>query len=321
MSDELISIIVPCYNSEKTILRTLRSIAEQNYTNYEVIIVNDGSSDNSEKVIKEYIRENDKYRYIFQTNKGVSSARNNGIANANGDYIAFVDADDIIDNQFLNILYRSLNKYDVDISCSRYVNVNIDMDHIKNDVQMQGIKCNSVAIIEKYMHKRTEKFSFGSCLYKKSIIIENRIEFPEKLKYGEDSQFIGEYLAHCNRGGYFNECELYGYTIQMDSVMHNNWTWQRTDNITAMENIVKYWKQVGVETPFEEYMIARVIWGIAKDFAGHDRKSLRRLEAEYKVKESMKYMMKYGDEISIRVSSLLYIINPVLFAMICHLYK
>ena len=91
----LVSIILPCYNSEKTILQTLESIENQTYPNIEIIIVNDGSSDNTEDIVKKFMSmSKKKIHYIMQSNAGVSAARNKGIHSANGEYIVFLDSDD-----------------------------------------------------------------------------------------------------------------------------------------------------------------------------------------------------------------------------------
>ena len=91
---ELISIIIPCYNASKTLARTLNSIREQDYKNLEIIIVNDGSSDNTLEVATKYSTIDSRIRVITQDNAGVSVARNNGLHNANGSLIMFLDADD-----------------------------------------------------------------------------------------------------------------------------------------------------------------------------------------------------------------------------------
>ncbi|HAB66354.1 MAG TPA: glycosyltransferase family 2 protein, partial [Firmicutes bacterium] len=108
-----ISIIIPVYNGEKFIEDCINSILKQTYSNYEIVLVNDGSVDKTREIIESF--DNEKIRLFNIENNGVSNARNFGIEHATGDYILFVDADDKIDNKTLEILINKQKEYDVDI--------------------------------------------------------------------------------------------------------------------------------------------------------------------------------------------------------------
>lgn len=118
--NDKISIIVPVYNLEKYIERTLTSICNQTYSNIEVIVVDDGSIDNSYGVICEYAKKDSRVVLIHQENGGVTSARLNGVKNATGDWIGFVDGDDIIDEDMYELLINNAKKYDAKISHCGY---------------------------------------------------------------------------------------------------------------------------------------------------------------------------------------------------------
>ena len=107
------SIIVPVYNMEKYISKCLDSIFSSTYKNYEVIIVNDGSTDKSDEIIKTYIEKNRNIIYIKEENMGLSTARNNGVSKATGDYIIFVDSDDYIEEKLLENLELNIDNNDV----------------------------------------------------------------------------------------------------------------------------------------------------------------------------------------------------------------
>ncbi|HAV4804452.1 TPA: glycosyltransferase, partial [Acinetobacter baumannii] len=94
----LISIIIPAYNASKTICKTLESLIKQNRSDFEVLIIDDGSTDDTYEICRDYINQKENFKLIKQKNKGVSSARNLGLRNASGDYIVFMDADDILSN-------------------------------------------------------------------------------------------------------------------------------------------------------------------------------------------------------------------------------
>lgn len=179
----MISIIVPVYNVEKYINRCVDSILAQSYVDWELILVDDGSTDNSGKICDDYAKENIKISVFHKANGGVSSARNLGITKANGDYITFIDSDDWIDSDYLENF------------------------KLGNDLSLQGIQngCHIVMyepkdIIETpgayYLYKG---YVFGPVckLYRRDVILRHKIYFDESLSFGEDILFVMEYLVHC----------------------------------------------------------------------------------------------------------------------------
>lgn len=315
MSGIEISIIIPCFNAEKTIINTLNSINAQTYKNFEVIIVNDGSKDNSEEKIKRYICENPsiKINYFFQENRGVSVARNEGIRKACGKYITFIDADDLYHPRFLELLYNALVTEDADIVCCQYRIINFK-NAFEKEMQKTEIKIliSKEELLDKYIHKRKSHFSFFNAIYKKNIIEEQKVQFPVGIKFGEDTEFICKYLVHCSKG-VFLEKELYGYLMHEQSAMHTKCDWARTDNLKAIQNVIDYWGKNSACTDFAEYMFSRALWACAKDFIFEDRKLFMKLQQEYDLRHAMKVMAKYGDEITIRLSGIAFLINKYLF--------
>ena len=122
MKDYLISLIIPCFNAAKTLPRTLNSVREQDYKNLEIIIVNDGSKDNTLEVATKYATIDPRIRLITQENSGVSVARNNGLRNATGEYIMFLDADDNYTTPYaISNMMKRLQETGADMSvCSCY---------------------------------------------------------------------------------------------------------------------------------------------------------------------------------------------------------
>ena len=119
-SKALISIIVPIYNVEKYLRQCLDSIQNQTYQNFECLLINDGSPDNSADICREYVSKDSRFRYIEKENGGVSSARNLGIEHSKGEYITFIDSDDWVDSDYLEVLYTALIDENADISVSTY---------------------------------------------------------------------------------------------------------------------------------------------------------------------------------------------------------
>ena len=110
MEDELISIIVPIYNVEKYLRQCLDSIQNQTYQNFECLLINDGSPDNSADICREYVEKDSRFRYFEKENGGLSDARNHGIRQSKGSYLTFVDSDDWLENDALQLLYGALEK-------------------------------------------------------------------------------------------------------------------------------------------------------------------------------------------------------------------
>ena len=125
MQENLISIIIPTYNNEKEIERCLKSIITQTYTNIEMIVINDGSTDSTQSILEKYAKKDKRIKILFQDKQGVSNARNYGMKYAKGEYLAFVDADDWIEETMYEKLMKKMQEYDCDIvRCNYEVNIN-----------------------------------------------------------------------------------------------------------------------------------------------------------------------------------------------------
>lgn len=194
----VLSIIVPAYNAEKTILRCLSSISEQNYNNYECIIVNDGSTDSTEKVISQFTEHNKKFRLINTDNGGVSRARNIGISIAFGEYITFVDSDDMLIPGSLPQLMKRMENESPDILIFGYERERADKIHswgtLNNSADLTArIDC---ALWAKALQYGLLDTCWGK-IYKKSTV-EN-IKFNEQMNLGEDTAFVLSALCVANK--------------------------------------------------------------------------------------------------------------------------
>ena len=118
--NELVSVIVPVYNTENKLKKCINSVTNSSYTNLEIIIVDDGSEEKTALLCNQLKQQDKRIKVIHQKNKGVSCARNKGIDIAKGEYITFVDADDYIDEKMIKVLLTNLRKYDADISMCKY---------------------------------------------------------------------------------------------------------------------------------------------------------------------------------------------------------
>lgn len=174
-----LSIIVPIYNTELYLKQCINSILDQDYTNFELIIVNDGSTDNSEQICMEFVKKDKRIKYFYKTNGGLSDTRNFGISKAKGKYIAFVDSDDMINKHFCSLMMGSLKKYDADIiSCNYKDFYNYDFDitekqHLENECCFD--KDN---IIKEYFSPTQNQIFINvwSKIYKASLFDEIKFE-------------------------------------------------------------------------------------------------------------------------------------------------
>lgn len=189
-----LSVVIPAYNCEKTIAQTLDSLIGQKSKDLEIIIVNDGSADNTEGICKEYCDKYENIKYFYKENSGVSDTRNIGIDNATGKYIAFLDSDDAWDkNYYDDDLNKQLKEEEYDIfafsSCFSDMDFNIT-EYVK--IEEEILIDRKDKAVDRYYHH------FSSFIYKYSFLRKNNIFFCNKVRYGEDELFRSQclYLAH-----------------------------------------------------------------------------------------------------------------------------
>lgn len=222
--DDFISIIVPCYNAGKAINELLDLLLNQTYKKYEVILVDDGSNDNTKDVINTFIYNNgceNMYHYYYKENGGVSSARNFGIEKSKGDYIVFLDSDDVIVPTMLEDLVINLFENDSDLvisnaSIKKGENVTELPIAIKeNEVNRYQLMVSIFSSVEAYK-KYDFMYNFGRSvcckLYKKSIIDNNNLRFDNRMFLFEDGFFNLNYLKYANKVSYILN-SLYVYKI------------------------------------------------------------------------------------------------------------
>ena len=200
-----ISIIVPVYNGEKYFAECIQSILDQSFTDIEVIVINDGSTDGSLPLIKGSAQNDSRVVVINQKNKGVSAARNAGLSKARGDYIMFVDADDYIARKDALELLIDFAKENgnPDVVCFRRVG------DTRGRKAPSGYSKLNDSIIGRMIVDETINTLWDK-LYKKSIIKENSIKFPVGIRMAEDLLFNVQYFREAKTIGFFDE-ELYYY--------------------------------------------------------------------------------------------------------------
>lgn len=193
MGQHVLSIIVPVYNSDEYLERCIRSILCQTFTDFELLLIDDGSIDNSNQICNEYARNDVRIRVFHKQNGGVSSARNMGLDNAKGEWITFVDSDDWLSPDYLMNLYACVNE-NVDLIIAYSATVLLSGDIIMKEHGTGWVYDDNFSdLFSKY-----EMYNNTTCwakLYKTSCIKNNKIRFNESMSMGEDTAFLYNYLA------------------------------------------------------------------------------------------------------------------------------
>ena len=214
---DLISIIVPIYNGEQYLPYCLESILKQKYHNFEVILVNDGSIDSSEAICRQYVNRDDRFRYVQKEHGGASSARNYGLELVKGEYVTFIDADDWVEENYLELLHQSLKENNADISVSTYKKFDVDTNLFYLHA-FQINESNQVftqkELVEKLpqLERITESFEIiGGKLVKKSLLLG--IQFNERTQLSENMEFWFKLYLLSNRIAFVNK-EIYNFCLQ-----------------------------------------------------------------------------------------------------------
>ena len=212
---DLISIIVPVYKVEKYLRRCVDSIINQTYKNLEIILVDDGSPDNCPAICDEYAKKDNRIKVIHKENGGVSSARNEGLKNATGDFICFVDSDDYVDNNYVEKLLNGFSD-DVDIVISMYRVIDNESRETKTHRFVDEVK--TVFIDENFDFRIMNcNCSVWGKLFKKDLL-SNQL-FSEKIHFGEDALFVAEMITKSKAIRHIPDY-TYNYIVYDNSLSH-----------------------------------------------------------------------------------------------------
>lgn len=247
--NKLISIIVPVYNVSEYLSNCIDSIIKQTYQNLQIILVDDGSTDESSKICDDYNKIDSRIIVIHKENGGLSSARNVGLSYATGDYIGFVDSDDMIDIRMYETLYNLCEENKVLLACARFDYINPenktplpnDTDEIEKISSMDMIK---LLLNTSKAEKRFATISVWDRLYHKSII-EN-LRFPEGKCY-EDIVYSIKAIINAKECVYINK-SLYHYRVREGSITYKDSQYNEkwlTDKLPLENERVEYLKKAG----------------------------------------------------------------------------
>lgn len=319
----MISIIIPVYNVRLYINRCINSILKQTYDNFEVILIDDGSTDGSDKVCIEFAKVDKRIRYIRIENSGVSVARNIGIKNAKGDLLMFVDSDDYIDNNLLKVLYMNQMEYGCDVV---KFNSTITSTHKEEIIPYteEVIIYNSEEALHEYFYGNEVKLKVQvwSGLYKKELF--NQVCFPKGKNY-EDS-YVTPMILRKSKKTIFIDYPGYFYYMRNDSIMHSTLNDEKvaaydlyrflyfninTDDLVLKKTIIQRWV----------YQFIYVYRMVKKDGNHLKRQKywMKRIYTE--LKSDSKKLLKMDLSITCRFQLVLFLVSPVLFNLLIDYFE
>lgn len=243
----MISVIVPVYQVEQYLEECIESILSQTYTNFEVLLIDDGSTDNCPKICDAYAKEDNRIKVVHQKNQGLSAARNTGISIAKGEYLTFIDSDDVVTKRYLEILYSLLIKYKADIAQTGY-------KKIVNKMFEEGENYNTEYVVENKDEMCAKIYQFKGendvlwvttwgKLYKASLFIN--VRFPVGRTH--EDQFTTYRLFSMSHKNVITNYPTYGYRQREGSIMHSHNISEAFDEVQGVENAVKYFQQKGMK--------------------------------------------------------------------------
>ena len=228
----LVSVIIPVYNVENYLHECLNSVLVQTFFDIEIILVDDGSTDRTGEICDEYAFRDARISVVHKDNSGVASSRNVGVNIAKGEYILFVDGDDVVDDHIVEILYDNLKKYDADISICGLSSFKGSYSGKKSG-ENNIIVMNNVEAVESMLYQRYFDTGPVAKLIKSSIVKNN--SFPDG-KVFEDLYTVYKFLNEADKVVFTPEV-LYYYRQNEVSMMHKDFDYNILDELSAIDEI------------------------------------------------------------------------------------
>jgi len=244
-----VSIIVPVYNVEDYLTKCLESLVKQTLEEIEIIVVNDGATDGSQKIIEQYSEKDSRIKAFTKENGGLSDARNFGMTYCTGEYVGFIDSDDFVEPDMFELLYQKAKSEDSDIvEC----NLRHTYDHTE-DIE-----------IGKEIYDKKELLMYGRSvvwnkIYKREWLSSTKVKFPKGLIY-EDVQYFLMLIPHIRKYDYINEAAI--HYVQRRSSINNSSTIRTMDILNILKNILCYYKEYNFYEEYEkalELFFARIL--------------------------------------------------------------
>lgn len=273
IGQEKISVIIPVYNVENYLRDCLDSVLYQTFEPYEIIVVDDGSTDGSGAVCDEYAGKDPRIRVVHGRNRGLSAARNTGIELASGDYFAFLDSDDQLHPDYLNILIQLIRRYDVDLAACDFIKAEKPekADSWGGDDRVEIRRGNDV--LEKMNQNDVVVTVAWNKLYDRKFFKEYGLRYPEGKCY--EDMYLTPQILYCSRTMVLTGRKLYFYRQRPDSITGSAFSLKKMDALESIEFRIRYFDELHRDAlKYAEYESCirkiRVLYRSMKD-CGEDR--------------------------------------------------
>lgn len=308
-----ISVVVPAYNCQGAIERCINSIQNQTYKNLEIIVVNDGSTDNTESLLHEIQEQDERVKVISIPNGGVSHARNTGIDNATGDYITFVDSDDYIDEEMYETLIGLIKKHDVKIAHCSYKNVDGETIVSVGDTGKVTVQNHDEAMMC-LLSGRLFSGGIWNKMYEKDLF--NEIRFDESIRINEDVLANYELFNLIDKSVFIDKA-FYSYVVNNESATHSMKTSEGPEQVLY---VAEKMQEMSVNKSYQseaDYRLAYLSLNLYKTYIiiNNSDETLKRKELKTKLKERKRFFSKKD-----KVNYYLLVLFPCLYRMAFRVY-
>lgn len=313
----MVSIVLPCYNVANTIGETLQSIVNQSYEDFEIIAINDGSQDSTLDILKLWAQNDSRIKVYSQSNRGVSSARNNALDRCSGEFICFVDADDLIEPDYLvRLLELMTSGASMDLAICGFTK---DMRLSSNiHISFKSYQIDNAEFINKTILRKGFNPQIWCMLFRSDIIHRNNIHFEVGCTRGEDREFFMKYVIYA-RGIIYTMKPLYHYRVSASSAMST----LNEKSLTSIEASWRTYLYYNEHKPLLANVVLMSYYATIWKFVilCKMRKNVQLasiVQERYNVRDAI-CNLRYHPNIMWRLSSYLYIISPYLFDRLCYI--
>ncbi len=241
----MISIIVPVYNVEVFLPDCLKSVSQQTYKDFEVLLVDDGSTDRSGSICDDYVKTDNRFKVFHKQNGGVSSARNYAIDKIQGEWVYFCDADDIL---YCNVLETLIKNFDenVDSTMGGYIRMNNHGNILEENTIYEEINMSVEETLHDLYKPKYNMYNgyIWNRLFRRSIIEKYHLRFREDIYIKEDGLFLIQYLCKCNNGTYYNTRPIYKYREHSSSAMNSKLNNINKESVSRLKASLDCYKEL-----------------------------------------------------------------------------
>ncbi len=303
-----LSVIIPVYNTEKYLKRCLDSIVTQSYRNLEIILVDDGSTDNSLQICNSYAKQDSRITVIHKENGGVSSARNTGMKVATGEYIIFCDSDDFLGKKAYETVISLSAQDSADIAIFGMAHENKHGEFIP--YCQSGIKCqfSQSEMIKNLLENRFYTCSMNDKVFRRELL--TGIKWDEKISHNEDLLFLYQVMKKCEKASYISEA-YYFYCANDGSAVHSKFSHKKMSMIDVWDYLLADNKNVDyVCTQFVRVNLTTAMDAARDDYA--DQEDIHRLRVN--IQKNLLHFIFGKSALGYKVYAILCVLNWRLFS-------